>query len=306
MSQPITRSVPKCLGEGCQIHIDTTAGIHRNHDTRKFRQKQPTSLRTTANDVLCQLLFDPGLVPEDIGYLLRQGTARLRQQVQPHRLLAVQDNPRVKAWLSLDSPSLLLVNGNSTSPFDLSTSFFSAKIMNTLMQHVSQPRENIEIIPVAYFCGQHQNYHRDVAASPNELAMSLMLQVLNSHRDFEPKILQRCLEKTKPDDLESILNSLSMILGNLPLEAMVFVIIDGVEHFTRPEERKDGLRDIVIQLVRLFREQQGATVKLLFTSTQTAIVLEELDLIMDDEIVNIPKSPPPRGQASDRNILIEL
>lgn len=178
--------------------------------------------------------------------------------------------------------------------------------MNTLMQHVSQPQDNIEIIPVAYFCGQHQNYHRDVAASPNELVMSLMLQVLDFHRDFEPQILQRCLEKTNPDDLESILNSLSMILGNLPSEAMVFVIIDGVEHFTRPEERKDGLREIIIQLVRLYREQQGATVKLLFTSTQTAIVLEELDLVMDDEVVDIPKSPPPRGQANDRNIFIGL
>lgn len=220
--------------------------------------------------------------------------------------MAIQDNPRIKAWLSLDSPSLLLINGNSTSHLDLSTSFFSAKIMNTLMEHFSQPLENIEIIPLAYFCGQHQHYYTEVAASPTELAMSLLLQLINSHRDFEPDVLQKCLKKTNYDDLGSILNSLERLLDSLPLEAMVFVIIDGVEHFTRPDKRRDGLREIFIQLVHLFREQRGAKVKLLFTSTQKAVMLEELGLIMDDEIVNIPKSPPPRGQPNDRNILIEL
>lgn len=240
-----------------------------------------------------------------MGYLLRQGTASLHQQVQPHRLLA-QDNPRIKAWLSLDSPSLLLVNGNSTSHLDLSTAFFSAKIINTLMHHASQPRENIEIIPLAYFCGKHQNYHTDVAASPAELAMSLLLQLVDTHRDFEPEVLQKCLENTVPDDPGSIFESLARLLNHLPLEAMVFVIIDGVEHFSRPDERKRKLREVFINLVHLFREQRGPKVKLLFTSAQKATMLEGLDLIMDDEIVNIPKSPPPRGWLDDRSTMLAL
>lgn len=87
---------------------------------------------------------------------------------------------------------------------------------------------------------------------------------------------------------------------------MVFVIIDGVEHFSRPDERRAGLGEVCSQLVQLFREQRGAKVKLLFTSTQKAVMLEELGLLMDDEIVNIPKSPPPGGQPNERNISIEL
>lgn len=290
----------------CPAHTKTAAEIYRNHGIRKSRRKQPTPPKITADDVMRQLLFDPDLLLEDIGYLLRQRTAKLHQKIQPQRLLAIQDNPRIKAWLSLDSPYLLLVNGNSTSHLDLSTSFFSAKIMNTLMQHISQSRENIEIIPIAYFCGQHQHYHRDVAASPAELAMSLLLQLVNSHNDFQPEVLQMCLEKTNHDDLASIFDSLTRLLDILPVETMVFVIIDGVEHFSRPEERRDGLREIFHQLIKIFREQRGAKVKLLFTSTQKAVMLEELGLIMDDEIVNIPKSPPPRGQPNDRNMLIEL
>lgn len=87
---------------------------------------------------------------------------------------------------------------------------------------------------------------------------------------------------------------------------MVFIVIEGVEHFTRPDGRKRGFREVCSQLIQVFREQRRAKVKLLFTCAQRAVMLEELGLIMDDEIVNIPKSPPPRGQPNDRNILIEL
>lgn len=123
-------------------------------------------------------MFEPDLVPRDVKYLLRQGTTTLQQKVQPHRLQAIQDNPRIRAWLSLDSPSLLLINGSSTSHLDLSTSFFSAKVMDTLMQQASQQRKNIEIIPLAYFCVVHKNFSKDVAANPAELAMSLLLQLV--------------------------------------------------------------------------------------------------------------------------------
>lgn len=240
-----------------------------------------------------QFLFDPDLVPRDMEYLLRQGTVSLQQQLQPHRLRALQDNPRIKAWLSLDNSSLLLVNGNSNSPQDLSTAFFSAKIVNTLIHHGSQPRRNIEIIPLAYFCGQHQDSQSGIAASPSGLAMSLLLQLVDTHREFESEVLQKCLEKTAPDNLGSVLDSMATLLGHLPLEAMVFVVIDGVEHFSRPDERKMKFCELVSRLVHLFRGQQGAKVKLLLTSAQEAGVLEDMGLIMDDEIVNIAKSPPP-------------
>ncbi|KAK2599646.1 hypothetical protein N8I77_011382 [Diaporthe amygdali] len=278
--------------------------VHQHHDLRKSIPKQLTPLKISAEDVLEQLLFDPHLVFQDMKNLLRQGTSSLNRKLQPHRLLAIQQNPRIKAWLSLDSPSLLLLNGNSTSHLDLSTSFFSAKVMDTLMQQASESHKNIEIISLAYFCGQHQNYSRDVAASPAELAMSLFLQLVNGHRDFEPNVLQRCLDKTVPYDIGSITESLSRLLNHLQTDAMVFVIIDGIEHFSRPDERKRGFCKVLSQLVRLFREQREAKVKLLFTSAQRGIVLEGLGLLMDDEIVDVPKNPPPRAVPNDQKMLM--
>lgn len=136
------------------------------------------SSKATVEDVLDNFIFNPDLVPRDMEDLVRQGTTTLHQRLQPNRLQAIQNSPRMRAWLSLDSQSLLLVNGNSTSHLDLSTSFFSAKIMHTLMQGASQPHKTIEVIPIAYFCVQHKNYSQDVAAHPAELAMSLLLQLV--------------------------------------------------------------------------------------------------------------------------------
>ncbi|KAG6361144.1 hypothetical protein INS49_009368 [Diaporthe citri] len=280
--------------------------INRSQTICKSIENKPVPSKTTAEEVLDQLLFDPGLVPRDMEDLLRQGTATLHQKIQPDRLQAIQDNPRIRAWLSLDSPSLLLVNGNSPSHLDLSTSFVSAKIMNTLMRQAPKPHKNIEIISLAYFCVKHQNYSRDEAAHPAELAMSLLLQLVHSHRDFEPNLLQKCLDERLPYNIKPILECLAELLDGLPLEAVVFVIIDGIEHFTRPNKRRRGLREVCFQLIQVFREQRGAKVKLLFTSAQKAVMLEELGLLMDDEIVNIPKSPPPKGQPNQRNMSIEL
>ncbi|KAL1862672.1 hypothetical protein Daus18300_008470 [Diaporthe australafricana] len=297
--------IPMVFNSFQPVLNDEWRRIHQTHVIRNSKPNQ-NSLKPTAEDVLEHLLYDPHLVTKDMEDLLRQGAASVNQRLQPHRLLAIQDNPRIKAWLSLDSPSLILVNGNSTSHLDLSTSFFSAKIMNTLMKQGSQSHKNIEIIPIAYFCGQHQNYNRDVAANPAELAMSLLLQLVDRHWDFEPKVLQKCIERTIPDEIESILDSLARLLDHLPSEAMVFVIIDGIEHFTRPDERKSGLREALVRLVGLFREHQGAKMKLLCLSAQKGIMLEGLGLLMDDEIVNIPKSPPPRATPNDSQILLGL
>lgn len=128
----------------------------------------------------------------------------------------------------------------------------------------------------------------------------------DNHKGFRPKLLQECLDETVPYDITSILESFARLLNGLPSEAMVYLIVDGIEHFTRPDKRRRQLREVCSQLVQVFREKRGAKVKLSFTSTQKSVMLEELGLLMDDEIVNIPKSPPPRGQPNQRNISIEL
>lgn len=207
--------------------------------------------------------------------------------------MAIQENPRVQAWLALDESSILLVNGNASSPLDLSTSFVSAGIVRALVEQASQARRGLEIIPLAYFCGQHQNFSQDEAASPRELAMSLLLQLVDQQRDFGAADLRRCLDETDPDSAESIVVSLGRLLKPLTPKVIVYIVIDGVEHFARPDLRRDQFQDVVEQLLDLFQRQEEAKLKILLTCAQRSILLEFFDLLADDEIVNIPNVPPP-------------
>lgn len=256
-------------------------------------QMAPKKSITSARNVLSELMYEPGLVPRDIDDILRQSTMPLHHRLQPRRVTAIQENPRVQAWLTLDESSILLVNGNAASHLDLSTSFFSARVVRTLAEQPSQYRENIEIVPLAYFCGQHQDFLRDAAASPSELAMSLLLQLVDRHREFDAADLRRCLDDTDPKNVESIMESLGALLGHLPSRAIVYLVVDGVEHFARPDLRKAEFQDVLIKVVNLFQFQKRAKLKILFTSTQRGVLLDDLNLLADDEIVNIPMSPPP-------------
>lgn len=249
----------------------------------------------SAEDVLKALMYDPNLVPNDADSILRHGTASLRKMIEPRRVLAVQNNPRVKAWISHDSSSILLINGNATTHLDMSTSFISARIFRTLSEQGEKGfrlQRSLKVIPLAYFCSQHQSYSQDEAASPSELAMSLLLQLLDWHRDFDDLDLRHCLEGTDAYNVGSILSSLGRLLSHLTLEAIVYLVVDGVEHFARPDARRHQFQDVLLRLVNIFRLHKGAKLKILFTSIQRSVLIERLGLLEDDEIVDIPNSPP--------------
>lgn len=274
----------------------TATGAYQNRGAGKHNQEHqiaPVVIATSTDDVLNGLMYDSDLVPKDVDDVLRQGRAPLHKKHQPARVLAIQENPRLQAWLSLDDSCILLVNCNAASHLDLSISFVSAGIVHALMEQASQPRESVEIIPLAYFCGQHQDFSHDEAASPSELAMSLLLQLVDQHRDFGAADLRRCLEETDPNSIESIIRSLGRLLDRLTSKTIVYLVVDGVEHFARPDLRRAQFQDVLVLLADVFRQEREIALKILFTCVQKGVFLERLDLLSDDEIVNIPKSPPP-------------
>lgn len=110
------------------------AEIYRNPSHYTSCPSHIISFETMAHTILCNFEFDQDLVPNDVEHLLQQGTASAKKPIQPHRLRALQDNSRIKEWLSVGRPSLLPVNGNAASQADYTATFFSAKITNTLMQ----------------------------------------------------------------------------------------------------------------------------------------------------------------------------
>ena len=194
---------------------------------------------------------------------------RLRREPEPpdpNRVLAAQKNPRLLAWLALDGPALLLQG--------------------------ARPGPSMELVTLAYFCGRHWDYRRDEAGSPDEMAMSLLLQLVDRYRHFEPRALQECMDKAVPHDVVAICEAFQGLLDQLPSNAVVFLVIDGLHSFSTPPERQRQMREVVELLVGIYRKQSSPILKFLFAGP-TRSNME--DLFEVGEIVDLPFNPPPQG-----------
>ena len=69
--------------------------------------------------------------------------------------------------------------------------------MRSLLQDARRS-PSVELVVLAYFCRRHWDYRRDEAGSPDEMAMSLLLQLVDRYCGFEPRALQECLGKAVP------------------------------------------------------------------------------------------------------------
>lgn len=124
--------------------------------------------------------------------------------------------------------------------------------------------------------------------------MSLLLQLVDQHREFDEADLQRCLDsrELEPDNVGSILASLGRLVGRLPPRTIVYLVLDGIQHFAQPESRRVEFQEVLVQLIEGFHIRKRAKVKMIFTCAQKSVLLEDMSLLADDEIVNIPLMIP--------------
>jgi hypothetical protein len=219
----------------------------------------------TSDQVLRELNYDPSLVSDDMESLLQLGAPRSMVRIDMSRVQNLQRNLRMRAWLSVDDNIILLANGCSSNA-DLSTSFASANLVNSLRQQASRLSDDMLVIVLAYFCSQHRDYRRDEAANPVEPCMSLLLQLVDSYPGFNAADLQECSETTDPRSSASICTSLENLLNRLPPSAVVYLVIDGISFFAVPPERLHSTREAIELLVNLYRQSSSTTLKFLFCS----------------------------------------
>ena len=249
----------------------------------------PAASTATVDTILGALLYDKNLRKKDVQSILDLGIYTSPSRPDPARVEAIQRNAQIRAWLTLDASAALLLNGG-VDPFCTSTSFSVAMIVSSLLHDHSRPlRSTTEspaaIVVLAYFCDRHRDYRRDAAGSPTEMAMSLMLQLLDRYRMFNSGDIEACLDGTDPDDLASIVNSLGRLISCLPSNAVVLLFVDGLYFFTTPADRLSETIYVVEQLLGMFRSEHSATLKLLFSSPVASRFIEEH--FEDDEVVNM-------------------
>lgn len=182
-------------------------------------------------------------------------------------------------------------------------SLYAAKIVDRLLEHHRERAKTSDsgavVIPLAFFCGQHRDWERDDHGSPEELAMSLLLQLVDRGRHhLDPEILQRFSADTTGGDIDSICSMFSHLIGSLGREVIVIMIVDGLRFFAQPKERAHGIEAVVTHLVQVYRREQQAMLKMLFTSPTKSYFVEHL--FDEEEKLEMPRDVPAAGMDSSQ------
>ena len=249
-------------------------------------------------DILQRFLYEPELVPTDCAAVARylKPDHYGRTQLDGSRIAALQTSSRIHAWLIVDESSLLLLNGRTKPIPQSETSAVSAQIVTRLLDRCQSTEQvgasdikSAVLLPLAFFCGQHCDWQRDPNGSPAEVAMSLLLQLLDHHGSSLPAdVLKRCRDGTTPFDIASICASFGTAIGALGRRVIVVLVVDGIKFFTNPPERQEQMRELIAGLVAIYRDcSGGTTLKFLFSSPTRSGFIE--DLFEDDEILVLPR-----------------
>jgi hypothetical protein len=241
---------------------------------------------------LGHFLYDRDLVRTDCAALAKRANRLGRTSHDASRLAALQTNPRLRAWLTIDEPSLLLLNGRADPRPDSEVSLFTAKVFQQLLAHhdtySDQEAAGARIIPLGFFCGQHRDWLTDDNGNPEELAMSLLLQLIDRGRGvLDSAVLWQCYERLRPGDVASICSMFETLVLSLGSGVVVIVVVDGLRFFAQPRERCNGTKDVVTRLVTLHRDRPAATLKFLIASPTMSEFVEEL--FTEDEVLELPR-----------------
>ncbi|KAI1329295.1 hypothetical protein F5Y16DRAFT_105851 [Xylariaceae sp. FL0255] len=246
------------------------------------------------DSILEEFCYDRCLITNDTEALLRKCLSKTQARLDADRLRSIKDNPRMRAWLTVDESSMLLVNARSDAQ-DLSSSCLAAHIVQSLLHGDVSHRESMVIIPLAYFCSQHINYSYDVAASPSEMVMSILLQLIEGYGSFSLGELQ-VLDKTDPHNIDDVCIAFGQLVAALPKDVTIYLVIEGISRFSIPAARQMEMHRAIEGIVGVYRRQQqiNATFKVAFMTATRARDME--DFFEEDEILNAPTIPKPRGR----------
>ncbi|ORY68314.1 uncharacterized protein BCR38DRAFT_385787 [Pseudomassariella vexata] len=259
----------------------------RRHVLRQKSKPKLISPAPDVSDILKRYLYDPELIPTDCENVLKI-PLRAGHDIEEDRVVAIQNHPRFNAWLALNESSLLFINANSDPTSNLEMSVVSAKTFQRAIDVSNEQKGSAtELIPLAFFCSQHRDYRKDENGHPAELAMSMLLQLLDSHRDFDSEDLEVVMDELNPQDITSICAMFGFFLAKLPSNAIVILIVDGLRFFAQPADRRKRMGEVVEHLVEIYRQQSAATLKFLFANSTEADFVEHL--LSDDEVLRIPR-----------------
>lgn len=171
-----------------QYRIADSCIVEGRLQSYQKRHRLPKQLaRVYTTKFLEDFQYEQDLVFQDCqSFTSRLRVISLGKEAETY-LIAMQHNYQMRVFLTADEPSLLAVIGHCDPEPDSGISLLTAKIVQRLfdIMQTCDPGEKIaKIIPLVFFCGRHRNRQRDPCTNPTEVALSLLLQLIDRYREY--------------------------------------------------------------------------------------------------------------------------
>ncbi|KAL9118675.1 MAG: hypothetical protein Q9187_004777 [Circinaria calcarea] len=193
------------------------------------RAVNPSVPFLTQADLFILIAADPAVPRIDILNTIKQSQViDPSSQGQAHWLM---QHPKFQTWLVSDKAQAILVNGNaSTYASERITSM--SLLCALLVQSLAEVRP---AICIHFFCGLHTTYD-DALGGTSGLIRSLIAQLLTL-RDFDLSFInaRRYRDHLRNHDLEHLCELFRQLANQLPIDTVLFCVIDGISLFETPE-----------------------------------------------------------------------
>jgi hypothetical protein len=248
---------------------------------RTRRQAQAAEPRLDAAAVLATVGFNADLTPLDGRNILR--AARL--SARDDQLVAeITSHVRLQALVEVPSSAVLFIEGGPDRRHEARgpISVAAARVVAAL----ARGREtNPSLYALAYFCSEHPSWRDGLGGTAMALVITLLLQLVDQHRDFDTALLRECHDavteaprEPTEDDVRGCCDLLQRCVLALPEEATLFCVVEGIAFFEGPRKRTEHTRLILQRLLELGNDglEGRARIKCLFTTPARSPKFNEL------------------------------
>ena len=159
----------------------------------------------------------------------------------------IMNSQRMCTWLTCTTSSTLLVNGNGEHKKISPLSLITALLVQSLTKS--------DVPVLHFFCG----HNTSSPAGPSCLISSLTAQLL-THYDFNLATMQHP-RKSAPKTTRELCTLFEDLLAQLPDDALLFILIDGITYFENADRR--GEMCFIIKQLHKMAQGAGALVNIL-------------------------------------------
>lgn len=248
----------------------------------------------TQDALLSAFDYESSVIDRDVAACLRGIWASPRPDQD--RVVAMMKHPKLHRWITGNDSSALFMNANYKGARRQSTSFVSAKLMDSIHPSGIKPQHQPSgTFALSFFCGEHLGVD-DPDSGVDGMMRSLLSQLLLAYPDFDLFYIDR-MRNLDYEQVDDLCEMFYVLIAQLPPDVIVFCIVDSIGFFEEKDLLCKDAELVVQQFVDIVARTQdyGCTFKLLLTSPWNSRVLYKSMPSNEDDVVWMPTKVPSQG-----------